>query len=338
MKKLLSAFIVSINVFGIFDSAFAQAWMKSNAPNKNWTGLASSEDGRQLVAVAYGGGIYISKNFGVSWSHTRAPNDGWAAVASTANGHGLIAVAGSGTICTSMNGGASWTVNNSFNADWQWDSVFASSDGKIVAAVDYWDTLVYISTNFGRTWTSNSIANLDNYQSFGFSRSITGSADGTKLVVATLGGTIFTSTNSGVDWIATSAPIGNWSSVASSADGNKLVACDALGGGIYISKDFGADWELTDAPSNIWYSVTCSTDGRKLVAVAGGMQPDIGPIYTSINSGATWIRAAAPDKSWYSVTSSADGNNFVAAVLGGFIYIGHPGKNPVFYYFNAQFN
>jgi hypothetical protein len=40
------------------------------------------------------------------------------------------------------------------------------------------------------------------------------------------------SVNSGADWISVKAPVTNWVSVASSADGNKLVAA-VRGGGIY---------------------------------------------------------------------------------------------------------
>ncbi len=267
---------------------------------------------------------------------TSAPVEGWEAVASSANGRKLVAV-GDGGIYTSSNEGRNWNLAQLPPGD-TWVSVASSSDGRKLAAVDFYDSLAYISTNSGATWMSNSIANSDNYQSFGFSRSIAGSADGTKLVVATLGGTIFTSTNSGVDWIATGAPVGNWSSVAASVGGNRLVACDALGGGIYVSEDFGINWELTDAPSNTWSSVACSADGRNLVAVAGGLPPDIGPIFTSVDSGATWVQALAPESSWYSVKASADGNNLVAAVLGGSIYIGHPRMHPTIRRVHVQFN
>jgi hypothetical protein len=268
---------------------------------------------KQIGAAANDDGIYASKDSGYSWNLTSAPVASWLAVASSADGRKLIADGNEG-IYTSSNQGRNWLLNN-LAPGGVWVSVTSSADGTKLAAVDMWDTLAYTSMNSGSTWTSNSIANLDNYLSFGYSRSIAGSADGKKLIVSTLAGTIFTSANSGVDWVATSAPIGNWSSVACSASGDKIAACNPLDGGIYVSKDFGASWKLTDAPSNIWYSVACSTDVKKLVAVAGGLPPDIGPIFTSIDSGATWIRAAAPLKSWYSATASADGNHFMVAPL-----------------------
>jgi hypothetical protein len=57
---------------------------------------------------------------------------------------------------------------------------------------------------------------------------------------ATITGTIYTSTDSGTTWSATDAPSNYWASVASSADGNKLVAV-VSGGGIYT-------WQNTPSP------------------------------------------------------------------------------------------
>ena len=60
-------------------------------------------------------------------------------------------------------------------------------------------------------------------------------------------GTIYVSTNSGTTWQATSAPLKFWQTIASSADGNKLVA-GVQNGFLYVSQS-------TSAPSlNISYS------------------------------------------------------------------------------------
>src|SRR6185503_7225576 len=95
-------------------------------------------------------------------------------------------------------------------------------------------------------------------------------------------------------WIQTSAPITNWSSVACSADGTKLVAT-VDGGGIYTSPDFGIAWALTSAPTNYWTSVASSADGTKLAAVGWGNVS----ICTSSDSGATWTTATnVPHSLW----------------------------------------
>jgi len=94
------------------------------------------------------------------------------------------------------------------------------------------------------------------------------SADGTKLVAVVQNGPIYTSTNVGRTWTATSAPSNLvWSAVASSADGNTLVAA-AFPGPVYVSRDSGATWTKTSAPAGYyWASVACSADGSKIVAV-----------------------------------------------------------------------
>jgi ligand-binding sensor protein len=104
----------------------------------------------------------------------------------------------------------------------------------------------------------------------------------------------------------------NWKSVASAADGSKLVAV-VLNGQIYTSTDSGVTWIARDQ-NRIWTGVASSTDGSKLVAVVTG-----GQIYTSTDSGLTWT-AHDSSRGWQAVASSADGSKLVAAVSNGQIY------------------
>ena len=108
-----------------------------------------------------------------------------------------------------------------------------------------------------------------------------------------------------------------WMSVASSADGNKLVAVAI--GQIYTSSDSGASWASSSgsnaAPVANWYSVASSADGSKLVAVQYG-----GKIYTSSNGGGDWAPSSAPPANWVSVASSAGGSKLVAVQYGGKVY------------------
>ncbi len=101
----------------------------------------------------------------------------------------------------------------------------------------------------------------------------------------------------------------NWWSVASSANGTKLVAV-VLSGQIYTSTDSGVSWTPRDS-SRDWVSVASSADGTKLVAVVLGLQ-----IYTSTDSGVSWTPRES-NRSWNSIASSADGTKLVAVVSGG---------------------
>jgi hypothetical protein len=117
--------------------------------------------------------------------------------------------------------------------------------------------------------------------------------------------------SSGAEWAAHDS-VRSWNSVASSADGAKLVAT-VNGGQIYTSTDSGATWTARDA-NRTWWSVASSADGAKLVAMVYNSQ-----IYTSSDSGATWT-ARDVGRNWFSVASSADGTRLVATVSGGQIY------------------
>src|SRR6266545_2194954 len=91
------------------------------------------------------------------------------------------------------------------------------------------------------------------------------------------------------EWVQTSAPITNWSAIASSADGTKLVAVvsGTQPSPIYTSTNAGLTWMRTSAPLYYWSSVTSSADGKKLAATGCPGCPMF-PIYTSTNSGVTW--------------------------------------------------
>jgi hypothetical protein len=129
---------------------------------------------------------------------------------------------------------------------------------------------------------------------------------------------------SGASWVQqTGVPSsGTWSSVASSADGTKLVAV-ANGGGIYTSINSGGSWlpQTGGLPASAaWSSVSSSADGSKLAAGING-----GGIYTSSNFGVTWAQQTnAPVESWNAIAASADGTKLAAAInntTSGGIYV-----------------
>jgi photosystem II stability/assembly factor-like uncharacterized protein len=255
------------------------SWTPRNALFRRWRAVASSADGAKLVAVVYGGQIYTSTDSGATWTPRESARS-WQSVASSADGTKLVAVVSGGFIYVSTNSGATWTQRAS-NRDWT--SVASSSDGtKLVAvATGHQGERIYTSTDAGTTWTAG--------QEYNSWRSVASSADGSKLVAVArdvgLGvgcrscfPIIYTSTNSGVSWTPRPGTDHmDWISVASSADGNKLIAA-ARGGQIYLSKDAGATWAASEA-NRQWAGVASSADGSRLVAVVTG-----GQLYTSSGS------------------------------------------------------
>jgi len=102
---------------------------------------------------------------------------------------------------------------------------------------------------------------------------------------------IWCSANAGLTWTA-GVHTQYWWSVASSADGSKLVAVgnghgfDGSPGQMDISTDAGATWTTCSRNTN-WQSVALSADGTKLVAVVQG-----GQIYTCSSQNSTLLTGA----------------------------------------------
>jgi len=113
---------------------------------------------------------------------------------------------------------------------------------------------------------------------------------------------------SGQTWIPTSAPLLEWLSVASSADGTRLVA-GTWEGPIYVSTNSGTTWTPTSPPGAGWNSVACSADGTTLIA-AGYLTP----ICLSTNFGVTWT-ATAFINGFNGVAMSADGTKLIAVAF-----------------------
>jgi hypothetical protein len=192
------------NSTGIWRSDDSGAtWTKSEgtnaAPAANWYNVASSSDGKNLVAVIYNtntsypNGIWRSNDSGVTWRKSEgtnaAPAANWRSVASSEDGTKLVAVisdtntTNSTGIWRSDDSGATWTKSEGTNAApaANWRSVASSYDGKYLVAVI---------------------------------NSLTGTNAG-----------IWRSSDYGVNWTKqTSAPAETWCSVASSYYGEKIVA------------------------------------------------------------------------------------------------------------------
>jgi hypothetical protein len=303
-----------VNRGGIYTSTNSGfTWIATDAPNTNWQSIASSADGSKLVAVIYDGPIYTSINSGATWAITAAPNTNWQAVASSADGSKLVAATGGiydsdrGPIYTSTNSGATWTPTTVAN-EW-WKSVTVSADGSKIASAATYFNQIYTSTNSGTDWTQASAPS-------GYWWSISSSVDGIKLAavvyenliftppieVSVTPGSIYVSSDSGITWAEATNALGEyWSSIASSADGTKLVAVaigQNVGGPIFTSIDSGISWVSNNVPNENWQAVASSADGAKLVAVvnAGGIytaysipSPQLSATPSNNNLALSWI-------------------------------------------------
>src|SRR5882724_4052790 len=116
MKILLPMAIIICGLFAAVKSTFAQTWTQStNAPSTYWTSMASSADGRKLIALGGSWSYYISTNSGTMWVSNSEPQRGsdhgsWSSVVSSADGTKLVGVNGN-AIWISTNSGTTWSSN-----------------------------------------------------------------------------------------------------------------------------------------------------------------------------------------------------------------------------------
>ena len=97
----------------------------------------------------------------------------------------------------------------------------------------------------------------------------------------------------------------DWTAVASSSDGTKLVAF-AFSDDVYTSTDSGMNWTARDMGLD-WTGVASSSDGTKLAGVS-----QWSPVFTSTDSGVNWTACTIPVCDWTGIASSSDGTKLVA--------------------------
>jgi hypothetical protein len=231
-------------------------WTSTNISTNPYSGslgsLVCSADGSKMAALLHENTNYFlctSSDFGASLVISILTNGVWGVGISSADGNRLVVVGTNS--CISTNAGVSWVVTNSLsNPNYliAIGAIAASADGMRLIGAQVAGSAIYISTNGGFTWVKATAPSGINWMA------VAASADGSKLAAvgaesAPLNGgigpgmakPIFTSTNSGATWKSNNVPA-HWKSIASSADGSKLVAAieyfdeHLIGGGIWTSQ------------------------------------------------------------------------------------------------------
>ncbi len=263
----------------------------------------------------------------------------WKSVASSGDGTHLFATYTSsidgptlnGMIWLSTDSGATWTTRSDAGSSGRWTSVSCSSDG--VKLIVTRDGVAQLSISVG-TGALVGTGPIGTYADAAFS------SDGTKIVVAAGGiyqtdgtsvpGYIHRSKDSGAIWTAISG-LGYWISIASSSDGERLIACqyrypsESAPTQLSISSDGGLTWSAT-GPFIYWRSVASSSDGTTLLAAGYSIVSTDSALVVSTNSGSTWT-AVGPGgyaavsggyaAAWYAAAVSGDGTKMAAAQIQG---------------------
>lgn len=240
--------------------------------------------------------------------------DGLDSVAASADGRKVFGADFGRYLYVSSDSGATMIEQSSLGAA-NWNAVSASPDGTRLIAIA-WNgagNVMASSSDGGASWsTSDTIPGSDDRQW----RTVAMSADGTRLVAGSLGGSAFTSSDSGATWTRQSA-LGThyWSSASMSGDGTRisLVADNKL----ITSTNSGSTWSQKDLPAYIG-RLTRSADGTKLVATRYDGTDSF--IWISSDSGTTWTpRDGLGPEDIAAMAGSADGNR-VVAVAGPRVY------------------
>jgi hypothetical protein len=229
-------------------------------------------------------------------------------------------------IGSSLAGKIAWkqATPNSVAVLYGWLTVASSKDGSVLAAGgncgrDY-ETCAGVSIFRDGSWADES--GLPYYGTYWPAIAI--SSDNSYIFASNVnvyeGTGLQRSINKGYTWnpLLNVPPNFEVDSLASSGDGQKLVAGDSRTAGVFTSSNGGNDWVFKEF-DGIVRAVASSADGKKLVAVG---DENVG-VWTSSDFGATWSKQnGLPTRStWLSVASSSDGSKLAAGEDGGHLWL-----------------
>lgn len=152
-----------LQVAGYEDAATAGWGPIPSAGARDWRSIHADADGSHLVATAvnasYGVDVLVSTNGGTTWT-TRTPTGFgadmfWATIGISPNGARILLRGHSGAsgemLAYSANSGTSWTTRPPLPQTVGNFGMAASDDLSVLA--DIQDNVIYVSTDFGATWT-----------------------------------------------------------------------------------------------------------------------------------------------------------------------------------------
>jgi len=134
----------------------------------------------------------------------------------------------------------------------------------------------YISSNSGSSWSKlNAPLNTVN-----FYNAVVMDSAGLNIFIAIFTGYIYRSTDSGNTFVQSSAPIGNWFSLACSSQGQYIIGAQNPGN-LWLSQNSGNSWVVVfGSSSNDWNAVSMSRNGQYVTAAVNN-----GGIYHSSTFG-----------------------------------------------------
>ena len=294
-----------------------------------WQSVSISGTGQYGLACSLQGSIYYSSDSGQTWTPTSTPGISglnWYSVSISGTGQYGLACSLQGSIYYSSDSGQTWTISENTNLNSSlscyWKQVSISSTGHGLACnypfAGSPNSNIWYTSNNGISWNI-SPGSIGNKNWFSVSISDTGqyaiacSAIG-YYPYAIYSGTIWYSTNYGIDWTQSDAISNQWVSVSISNSGRALAANGP--GYIYYSNNNGINWVQSNSPSatpdvNFWQSVSISSTGQYGLAC---LAP--GSIYYSSNYGVDWYQSENTSGLYWNSVSISDTGQYAISCYG----------------------
>jgi hypothetical protein len=246
-------------------------------------------------------------------------SNGCIAVSSTGQ-YMLVATGNATGVYASSNFGASWysvtglTTNVAFNC-----TAMSSTGQYMLASLASSTSTVYLSTNYGVTWTAISSSYLPATNAYW---ALDISSTGQYMAVGAGQANLFyVNNNYGAGaWTTptTGAPVG-YISIAMSATGQYITTCcnsSSSNAGVYLSTNYGVTWASSSLPTlNTWWNLGMSSTGQYIIASG------VGNVSISSNYGVNWIMTTIPTSSAYQscCISSTGQYMFAYTATGGYV-------------------
>ena len=251
-------------------------------------------------------------------------------IACSSNAQIVIACATSGYIWVSLDSGGTFIRQNGPGVA-SWVSVACSADGTKMVAVDGSPGYIWTSSNSGSSWTQRTAAGQRVWTAVGMS------PNGTYVVAAVANSNVYTSSNSGVDWVNPSniqtyetpniLTLVSCNNITVSNDGATLYLSDnanttPVPRPFWYSNNFGSNWIPSSGRTDMYNTVaikSTTTGSQIFLALRNGL------VYVSYNNNLiNGLGGYGPQKVWTSLTISDDGLKVAAAVNGDYIYYAAP--------------
>lgn len=222
----------------------------------------------------------------------------------------------------SVDSGSTWSEANIPQVNGYIANASMSGNGKyVVFALNYSQTYLYISSNYGASWITDSI----DHEVSDIAINYMGS-----LMITVNSGTVKISRDYGLSWTDITNIIGEQTSYIPQA--STLVTCDNSGQNIYLyspfgycfaSHDSGYTWIVTTnivtpPPLDYGYDIACNFTGNKVFWISESSNT----LGLSKNFGSTWAKDNYQAvQIWYTIGVNGAGTQILAGEEDGYVYL-----------------